>query len=489
MNQPSDNQEEHSFAYRVASSVGWAFLSSWSRAIISLGAFALMARWIGPEGFGLHAMAVAFVMLAQVPVGCAIGECVVQASAPSHAAISRIFFLNLLVGLLLTILVYLLAPFVAGVYGEDLVANLLQVMAISMFVISLETIPEAILKRNLKYRPVTIATGGSTLIASVLGVILAWQGWGVWALTSMYLCQITCRCLIIVFSAKWRPCGGFLHANDASMNRYAAQSFSIQLSYELDRQLPRMIIGVLLGPVVLGFYALAKRVADIANEFLLNPVHGVALPSLSQARRENRSLRPLMEKAVQIAAAVGYPAVFGFSAACIVLIPLVFGDQWTPAVLTTQILVLIGVCATVDGFNGAVMRSVGKAHWELLLVISEVIAICLLVPIAALHSLEAVAGLLLLRAMIYWPISAWLVQKLDIMPMSQQFTLGYRFLICGLLMYVAVIAFLTVEISSYPVVNLVGAVLFGIVFYLGSCLLLARKQSQDVLQMAKSLAR
>lgn len=448
-----------------------------------------MARWIGPEGFGLHAMAVAFIMLAQTPVGCAIGECVVQAPNPSKAAVSRIFFLNLGTGSLLAVLTYACAPFIAALYGEPLVAELLRWMSVTLFIIALETVPEAIIKRNLRYKMVTIATSTSTLFASILGVTLAWMGMGVWALTCMYLCQITLRCLIIVFGSGWQPSSGWWTAQDASMNKYAAQSFSIQLAYELDRQLPRIIIGAMLGPVILGFYALAKRVADIANEFLLNPVHGVALPSLSQALREQRSLTPILQTAVKLAAAVGYPAVFGFSAVCSLLVPMVFGQQWIPAVVTTQILVLIGICATVDGFNGAVMRSLGKAHWELGLVVTEVLAICIAVPIAALHSLEAVALLLLLRAVIYWPISAWLVEKLEVLPMRLQFSSGGRFMFCGALMYVAVISVINANVSEFPIVNLALAIATGMTVYLGAMGIFARQQALEVWNLAKSLKR
>lgn len=455
---------------------------------MSLLALAVMARWIGPDGFGLSAMAAGIILLVQVPVDHALGEAVVQSREQDDAAVGRLFGCLLLLSLLLWAMLAAAAPAIAAGFGDPRVTAVLRWEALCLPLTALRTVPEAMLMRELRYRALTFASSTSAVAGAAVGIALAFDDRGVWALVWMHLTQALVHALLCWGAEGWRAPRWGLPRLASGLPAYAAQALGVRLLSELDRQLPRILVGAALGSVALGYFALARRVADLSQGLLLVPLQSVALPTLAEARRTDRPIGPLLENAMKVSTLVGYPAVMGLSAVLPLLVPLAFGAQWLAAVLAAQILVLEGLRTAVAGFTSAILRTQGKAHWQIGLSALSVGLTAIGVALAAPHGVVAVAAVVVLRGLITWPIAAWLVQKLGVLPARRQFLIGLRYFLVGAAMYLAVIAVQMIpawELPSWG--QLLLAIGVGASTYILGCLLVARASTLETLRLARHL--
>jgi len=473
------------FHGQVLRGAAWAFASTWARLAISLVAFAIIARLIGPAAYGVNAAGAALLALCQVFVGPAMGETLIQRRDSTPGLVAAWFWLLQTLGLLLLGALYLLREPLATLFGAPQAAPLIAFYGLCLPLTALQTVPEALMSRKLQFRAQALAGGAGVALGSAVGVVLALRGAGPWSLAALQVVQASVQAAVFWSVSGWRPVAAPDWSGLRPLLRYSGGSVGVRLLNEFDNQLPRLLIGSLLGLTLLGYYAAARRIFDMLKDLLIVPLNMVALPSLVKARAAGENVSGLFEGALRVSTAIANPAFLGLAAIAPLLLPLLFGPGWQDAVPVLQLLCLLGLRSAVNSFNGAVLRGYGRPLQQVAVSALGVALLAVLLPLAAPWGLLAVAAVVVLRSYATWPLMAWLVQRVGVLPAWRQFTVGLHSLAAALLMALLVSLLLwLLDDALAPPALLPLAIGFGAASYL---LLMARSAPAEFREMAGKL--
>ena len=201
-----------SLSARTRSGLGWSYLATFIKALMSLLVLVILARLLEPVDFGLLAIAWIFVLFG-LRVGQAfVGPAIIQRSELTERHIQAGFTLSLIAGVFLAVIIYLLAPLVGGFFNEARASRVLQALSVIFLINSIGNVPVHLLRRELRFRELMFADILAYSIGyGFMAVILAYQGYGVWALVWREIMHkvihtlMVFRCIHVRLYPRWAP--------------------------------------------------------------------------------------------------------------------------------------------------------------------------------------------------------------------------------------------------------------------------------------------
>ena len=317
-----------------------AILSQALKFIITIGATSIMARLLTPADYGLVGM-VAFVTgFVSMYKDLGLSAATIQRSEISAAQISTLFWINLLLSLGITLFTAAIAPLVAWFYGVPQLTWITVVTATGFIISGLAVQHEALLRRQMRY--FALASIGLTSMAAgyIAGIILAWYGFGYWALVASQLAVATVTTLLTVALCRWLPGLPQRNTGVRSMIKFGSNLTGFTTINYFSRNLDNLLIGRVWGAQQLGLYTRAYQLMGLPIDQINEPISSVAVPSLSRLTDSPESYRRAYLRMLEKIALLTMPAVVLMIATSDWIIHIVLGPQWTG---TTRIFVLLGI--------------------------------------------------------------------------------------------------------------------------------------------------
>jgi len=339
----------------------------------------VLARLLSPTEYGLVALALVLMAYAETVADAGVAQALVYLPRTGVVARSALF-LSVLLGAVLATAAFLAAPWIAGLFNLPDAAPLVQVLGISVLATSFGAVPEALLRRDLKFKPLTAAP---VIRAATMGTVtlgLAFTGHGAFSLavgTAAGSVGYALTCWFLVRRNApwqiWRVGRDALRANIAYGAPVAGSSLLARLIFDVDY----LIIGLLLGAQALGYYTLAFRLPEalILNVFFV--LSTVLFPLYAQVRTDPDRLRDGYLKSVQIQSLYGVTAGVGLAVLAPVLVPLLFGQRWTDAVLPLVFLALYAAVRSLGAGANDVYKALGRPGLSIAI---SVVRLVILVP-------------------------------------------------------------------------------------------------------------
>jgi len=348
----------------------WMSSAASGNSLISFVIFIILSRLLAPEEIGLVAFALIVVELGRVIVNAGLAQAIVRHSEWDEGYAATCFYLNLLLAALVTAVVFfVVAPLVA--YYYDIRAELLvQVLSIIFFLEGAKAVHEGKLKREFNFRAIALRTVVASLLSGIAGVLLAIQGYGVWALVWQQLLNQILITLVTWKSAHWVPGWHFSRAHARSLLSFSTPLMLAQLISNLAAKAYEILIGLLIGPAALGFFRVGGRVLFIMQEIVIKPFEQALLPALSRLKERDARAQATL-RVMRMSAYFTFPIFFGAAALGPEFIHLAFTEKWAqsgqvmtmlslgiaPLVISTQ----VNSALTASGYTKYVMMLAGIA--------------------------------------------------------------------------------------------------------------------------------
>ena len=303
----------------------------------------LLARLLEPEAWGIVGLALVFVSAGTVLV--AEGGWVpalVRAPALSTAILDTAFWSAVSAAVLLTVLLVVSANGISRFFGQAELEPILCGLAIAIPFEALGVVPRALLLRRFAFAALAARSIIGIAAGALCGAVLAVSGFGIWSLVAYQLAQPMAEACVLWRAVGWRPgCTASLAAL-RTLAGFLGQLAAEQLCYLIDSQMPRLLVGQALGPTAVGAYTFARRITELGTELVAIPVNRVTLPSFADAIEDLPRLRAMLAFSLEGFASISIPAFAGLALLAPELVPLLFGDHWSPAVPAVQLAALLG---------------------------------------------------------------------------------------------------------------------------------------------------
>ncbi|MCZ8111340.1 MAG: lipopolysaccharide biosynthesis protein [Betaproteobacteria bacterium] len=315
---------------------------SYLTVILQIGSTVIIARLLTPEQIGVFAIAAVFASLASSFRDFGVAEYLIQERELTRSRIAAAFGLNVIVSWSMALLLLVLSPLAARFYGEPGVGEVMRIQAVSFLLVPFGAITLAWYRRELRYGPIAISNVLSALTSAIVAVALAWNGAGHLSLAWAALASI----LAVVLAAAWfRPAEVPAWPSFRGMGevfRFGKWASATYLVAQLGRGAPELVLGRTEGAVAVGLYSRGNGLVELFNRLTMNPLLQICMPYFAQQHREQGSLPRVYAHSVGLLTALGWPFLATLAVLAFPGIRVIYGSQWTEAVVLAQVLCLAG---------------------------------------------------------------------------------------------------------------------------------------------------
>lgn len=477
-------QPDKSYRRRVLLGTVWSASSEWARWGISAVVLLIIAARIGPEGFGLVAMAGVFTALGYALVGRQLLDSLVQFADLEPGHVSAMFWAVLVLGCVIAAFLALIAAPAAALFDEPLVRPLILVHTAAIVAAALSTVPAALLRRRLQVHRVAQASLVNAVVGGVCGLGLAFAGAGVWSVAGMQIGGTLAEGLTLWVAAPWRP-GRTTWRHFRDLSHFNVSVLGTYLLAYLNYQGPRFLISLGLGAVAVGQFTLARRFIELLGGLVTRPMQEVAFPALARINGDEARFRAHYTTGARFAALVVYPSYLGFGLIAPALIGQFFDESWAPVAGLVPILALASLRIPVFAMNDAMMRALGFPHFQSLhLLASSVLGVGLIGAALMLEiGLTGVVCAVVLRDALLWPLNLALAWRAGGIGATAQLRPCLTPFLATCFMVGVVLAWqFWMGAAGSPVILISSSVLIGCCAYVAAIFVLDRNLVREVIK-------
>jgi len=340
----------------------WSFTERFGQQGVQFFIAIILARLLEPKDFGVLGMLALFVALAQSVVDSGFGTALIQKQDATHTDESTVFWFNLVVGLVMAGALFFAAPLIAGFYNVPLLKPITRVFSLNLIISSFGIVQDALLIKELAFKRRMKAALVSVVVSGLVGIFMAFRGFGVWALVAQGLVMNGVRTAGLWVVHPWRPAFVFSGASFRILWKFGSNLLFTGLLNTFFSNIYLVIIGKVYSAADLGFYQRGKRLIALTSQSLSQVISQVNFPLLSKIQDDPDRMRRACSKVLQTSMLVIFPMMLGLVAVAPNFIMVLLGEKWMPCVPYLQVLCIIGSFYPIHLLNVNVIMATGHSN-------------------------------------------------------------------------------------------------------------------------------
>lgn len=405
------------FRTQVVSSAAWAGASNILIKMFSFVAITLvLARVLDVADFGLVAVALLAINSIDLFREFGIASALIYRQAEGEEDVSGdVAHISLIVGgVIVYAAIYLAAPWVEAFFKDAAgVTPVLRALGLIVLINSFSQTPYTLLAKRLHFRAKAIPEIIGGLLNSIIAILLALRGFGVWALVAGYLTDAATRTLLVWFFSSWRPRWRFDRRVWREMAAYGRHIVGSRLLIFGITNIDDLLVGRMLGTASLGYYGLAYRLSNVPATHVTSLINSVMFPAFSLIQKEQERVRRVYFDTMHAVGLVSIPLAVGTLLLGPFFVHQYYLGKWDGAIVAMQWLTIYGLMRSIAANLGNIYRALGKPQWLTYLALWRFLTmLALLVPAIRWRGIVGVSVLSAGVAVIDFGISAWLGNKL-----------------------------------------------------------------------------
>lgn len=345
----------------VIHSLLWKFLERCSIQVVSFIVTIVLARLLTPSDYGLIALVSVFVNLASVIVEGGLNSALIQKKDADSIDFSTIFYTSIGVALVLYSILFFCAYPISKFYNDIYLVDVLRVLGLSLFLYAINSVQKAFLVRNMLFKKLFYSSLGGVLLSGILGVILAYNGFGVWALVAQSIVAQLAITVIMWYTVKWRPIRVFSWKRFISLFDFGWKIFASNMLVNLFINLRSLVIGKVYNPGALAYFDKGKQFPALLIENINTSIQSVLFPVMSSVQDSTSSVRAITRRAIKLSAFIIFPLVFGLAIIAKPMVICLLTEKWLEAVPFIQIFCISYLLLPMQIANMEAIKALGHS--------------------------------------------------------------------------------------------------------------------------------
>lgn len=346
---------------KTLSGMIWSFVQRFGTMAISFVSNIVLARLLTPDDYGTIGMLMIFIAVANTFVDGGFGSALIQKKEPTQEDYSTIFWWNMFLSIVLYGLLYLGAPAVARFYNLPLLCDVLRVQGIVLIINALSIIQQNQLRKQLKFKRLATVTVISAILSAGTAIILAYIGWGVWALVAQQLMLSGFTAIQLWVLNKWYPLLIFSKESFKQLFGFGGFILVSSLINTLCNNIQGLLIGRFCNTTTLGYYTQARKLEEVASTSFTTVVDQVSYPILAKFQDDKSKFINILKRLVLSIAFITIPLMIILIIISHPLILFLYSEKWLPAVPYFKILCIAGIAICLQGIHYIAVASIGKS--------------------------------------------------------------------------------------------------------------------------------
>ena len=411
---------------KIFSGLFWKFGERILAQGVSFAVSVVLSRLLLPDDYGVVAIVLIFINIANVFVTSGFSTALVQKKDATDVDFSTNFYCSLVMSLIVYIVMFFISPVIANFYVMPDLALIIKVFSLRIPLSAFSAIQHAYVERHMLFKRYFFSTLFGTIVSGVVGIVFAYNGFGVWALIAQYFTNTIIDILVLLITIDWKPKALFSWKSAKNMMSYGSKILLADLSGTFFDQLRALSIGKIYTSSDLAFYNKGNQLPNVSASVMT-----VLFPAISNINDDRVRVKELTRKSTKTMAYIILPMLLGLACISKPLITILFTKKWIETVPYIQILSIACAVGMIGAISLQTIKAIGRSDIILKLeFIKKPVYVVLLVAGAFISPL-AVAITMLIYNIFGTLVNSYKLSKVINYSLREQFIdLKESFLMC-----------------------------------------------------------
>lgn len=345
----------------ISNNLLWRLLERFGAQGVSFVVSLILARLLDPSVYGLIAMVMVFITIMNVFVDSGLGNALIQKKNADELDFSTVFFFNIFFCITLYIVLFLGAPLIAEFYKMPELTPVIRVLGVTIIISGVKNIQQAYVSRHMMFKKFFFSTLGGTIGAAVVGIAMAYYGFGVWALVAQHIFNVLVDTIVLWVTVKWRPKFYFSFERLKSLFSFGWKLLVSKLIDTVYEDLRSLIIGKMYSSSDLAYYNRGKQFPQIIVGNLNSAIDSVLFPSMSMEQDDTTRVRAMTSRAIRTTSYVIMPIMAGLAACAEPIINIILTPKWAESIPYLRIFCIGLAIVPISLANLNAIKAIGRS--------------------------------------------------------------------------------------------------------------------------------
>ncbi|MCR5575480.1 MAG: lipopolysaccharide biosynthesis protein [Oscillospiraceae bacterium] len=460
----------------------WRFMERCGAQLVSFVVSVVLARLLDPSLYGTIALVTVITSILNVFVDSGMANALIQKKNTDDLDFSSVFYFNVVFCLLLYALLFFSAPWISRLYNNLSLVPIFRVLGLTIVISGVKNVQQAYVAKTMQFRRFFFSTLSGTILSAIVGITMAYSGFGIWALVAQMLTNAAVSTAILWLTVGWKPLRMFSLERLRGLISYGWKILVSGLLDTVYLKLYQLAVGLRYTEADLAFYNKADQLPLLVVENINTSIDSVLLPVLSAEQDSRESVREMTRRAIKTSSYIMMPLMAGLAVCAEPLIRALLTAKWLPCVPYLRVFCIMYALYPLHTANLSAIKALGRSDIFLKLeILKEAVSIGLLFLMLP-FGVFAVAVSVLISGFISLIINAWPNRRMLGYPVVQQLydTVPAVLLSAGM----AAVIYPVTLLGLGDLVTLLIMVPAGIAFYVGVSALLKLESFRFLLGVA-----
>lgn len=320
----------------------------------------LVARLLDPRDFGVMGIAMMLIGYANIFTNFGLSDAVIQKGIDDEKTLNSIFTFNFTFSAILATGFFAMSGLIADFFNTPECRSAIKVLSLVFIITAFTIIPSSILRKNMDFKVLVLVELIKTILMSVITLLMAWQGYGYWALVFGQIIPLIFMSIILCIKVRYIPVFYYSHNLMREIYNFGGWNFfRVQLSF-LSQHIDRFVVGKWMGPLHLGFYDKALTLGTTPYNTLVMNINAVMFSSFSNEKHNVARVKESFKKSLALVSFISLPMYFGLIVVAPYFVSTLLGTKWNPMIIPFQIILIGFIFRSFIGLVTSLNVGVGR---------------------------------------------------------------------------------------------------------------------------------
>jgi O-antigen/teichoic acid export membrane protein len=361
---------------KTVKGVSWSIVDNISNQGITFLVGLVLARLLTPDEYGLIGIISIFIMVFNSIVDSGFSNALIRKNNTSDTDYNTVFVVNMAISIILFAVLFFLSPIIATFFERPQLESLTQVMGFIVIINAFAIVQRTILIKNIDFKTQTIISLVSSVLSGIIGIGLAFCGYGVWSLVWQQISRQLLNTILLWVLAKWYPKFKFSMASFRELFGFGWKLLVSGLIDTIWKEIYQVVIGKCYTPATLGHYTRAQQFSSICSSNMVQVVQRVSYPVLSSIQDDRERLKSGYRRIIKVTMLLSFVLMLGLAAVSESLIIVLVGEQWLIATKFLPIICFQMMLYPLHALNLNMLQVAGRSDLFLKLeIIKKTVAV------------------------------------------------------------------------------------------------------------------
>lgn len=356
----------------------WKFCEQLSTKLVAFVLSVILARLLYPEDYGVIALTSIFITLCDTFVSSGFTTSLIQKKDVDELDYSSVFYTTMAIAIVLYLTLFFSAPTLAEWLETPVLSGVLRVLGLRIPIGAFGSVQQAHATKNYMFKKFFLATLIGSIVSGIIGIIMAYNGFGVWALVAHDLIGICINKITLYFATRWRPRLCYSWQRTKSLFSYGWKILACSLFETACSEVNSLVIGKRYSSEDLAYTSKGSSIPKLIGQFAINPIRFVLMPVLS-AKQGDKNMLHTISSCISSCCYIAFPLMCGLAIVAPTLVPVLYTEKWNGCVIFMQLMCIYYAIDPLVAINVIMIQSKGKSALYLILgIVARLIGLVLL---------------------------------------------------------------------------------------------------------------